>query len=139
MYQHRPRSKKHGPSIDKKRKPPSGLVLSRRRIRRTQLSARSTIGKLDHARKGLVDLPGELRNQIYDYALRPTLHQAIRITAGAMPMSSDLALGLLGTCKAVLREALLSLYCRNSFRIDIAFEPDVSLNELVCSVLQAPI
>ncbi|KAK4549820.1 hypothetical protein LTR36_005121 [Oleoguttula mirabilis] len=65
-------------------------------------------------------LSGELRNIIYKLALWGPDGDAIRITSGMDLMGRNLALGLLGTCKAVRKETLGLFYDpSNSFRVDV--------------------
>ncbi|KAK5127459.1 hypothetical protein LTR85_006798 [Meristemomyces frigidus] len=66
---------------------------------------------------GFANLPGELRNKIYELTLLGDNAEPIRITSAQDLMGRNLALGLLGSCKAVRKEALSYFY--NNFRIDI--------------------
>ena len=87
--------------------------------------ARPGIRRADASKIGLGDLPAELRNHIYEIALKPSLSRSIRVIQRVQEQKSrhDLALGLLCTCKAVRREAWSFLYEKNDFRIDCVKPP----------------
>ena len=88
-------------------------TLQRPRRQPPQIS-RAEAGKI-----GFGDLPAELRNLIYESALQPSSGKSVRIVQQPPGLSgSDLALGLLGSCKTVRREAWPFLYECNDFRID---------------------
>jgi hypothetical protein len=78
------------------------------------------ICRADASKTGFGDLPAELRNYIYEIALKPSLSRSVRIILRAQDQRTkyDLALGLLCTCKALRREAWPFLYEKNDFRID---------------------
>lgn len=80
---------------------------------------RPNIYRADPDKLGFGDLPAELRNIIYEIALKPSQRKSIPIVQQPRGLSSrDLALGLLSACKAVRREAWTYLYEHNDFRID---------------------
>lgn len=75
------------------------------------------------SKTGFADLPGELRNKIYELALVNSSGKPIRITSGMDTMGRALGLGVLGICKAVRKEALGYFYDSNTFRIDAILLP----------------
>ena len=84
------------------------------RIPRRPRQSPPSITKLDPTRFGLGDLPGELRNLVYRYAL--VHHDAVNITHDTSKANRELALSLMAVCKAVHREALPIFYTENTFR-----------------------
>jgi hypothetical protein len=83
------------------------------------------ICRADAPKTGFGDLPAELRNHIYEIALKPSLHRSVRIIQEpqGQRIRYDLALGLLCTCKGVRQEAWPFLYEKNDFRIDCVKPP----------------
>ena len=76
-----------------------------------------TIKKREPEKLGFADMPGEIRNNIYEYALMPSNGKAVRLTGGSK-VGGDLVLGLMATCKAVRKEATSFFYQENTFRIE---------------------
>ena len=78
------------------------------------------IVKNDTGKKALSDLPGEIRNVIYEYALSPSSRTTIRLNGGGA-VATDIALSLLATSKAVKKETTSLFYGANKFRIDLLY------------------
>ncbi|KAK4553652.1 hypothetical protein LTR86_009150 [Recurvomyces mirabilis] len=70
----------------------------------------------DRTRVSFADLPGELRNTIYEYALRSDNGSPLRLSGGA---GRYVAINLLGATKVIRKEAEALLYSLNTFRIDM--------------------
>lgn len=100
--------------VKKRRAVPRTATIAAVAVRRTNLAMRSL-----HPGTGFADLPGELRNKIYELALTCEGGTAIRITSGMGNMGRSLALGLLSLCKGVRKEALGYFLESNSFRVDV--------------------
>ena len=82
------------------------------------------ISRAEVSKIGFGDLPAELRNLVYSYALSPNHGGSIRIVSHPPGLSKEqLALNLLCTCKAVRRESWSFLYEGNDFRIDCVKDP----------------
>lgn len=77
------------------------------------------IKPVDPSKHSLRDLPGELRNRIYDLTLKLPNDKPIRITSGMRETGEQLGLGLLGTCKAIRKEALGIYLPGPGFRVDV--------------------
>lgn len=80
----------------------------------------ANVSKQDPSEIGFSDLPPELRNNIYDYALVAPEGEAIPI-ANFPGISNlrDLGYNLVNTCKAIQEEARPFFYGQNIFRIDL--------------------
>jgi len=76
------------------------------------------MNKLDDDRLGLSDMPAEIRNLIYYFALSPSSDGPVRLTGGAV-VGRDIALNLLATSTIVGREAAGVLNNDVGFRVDL--------------------
>ncbi|KAK5121650.1 hypothetical protein LTR85_004822 [Meristemomyces frigidus] len=85
---------------------------------------------------GFCDLPGELRNHIYAFALTLDDGGPIRLNAGS-GTSQRLALSLLATCKAAHREAIGILYRQNQFQVDVRDSKYDVMPQRLAQILQA--
>jgi len=74
----------------------------------------------DNTKCSFADLPGELRNQIYELSLTLGNSEPVRIKIGST-VGKELALGLLGTCKAVRKESAGVYYTSDGGTCLIAF------------------
>lgn len=76
--------------------------------------------KADETKTGFSDLPPELRNTIYEYALCPSGGNAIPFRLlPELERYGDIAFNMLNTCKGIQQEATGIFYGRNRFRIDL--------------------
>lgn len=71
----------------------------------------------DVSKTSFADLPAELRNIIYEYALTRSEGGPIYL-AGGRTTGKDLALGLLAGCKAIYKEASGIFFAKATFRVD---------------------
>lgn len=83
--------------------------------------------KEDESKTSFSDLPPELRNTIYEYALCPANGQAFPFRHYPKVAELDtIAFNLLNTCYAIRKEANAIFYSRNTFRIDLLHVPETA-------------
>lgn len=78
----------------------------------------AVFAKQDLSKVGFSDLPGEIRNTIYEYTLTVHRTKSVRLRRCANSPSS-IGLGLLRTCKKIRKKATGIFWHGNIFRIDM--------------------